>query len=179
MSITKQSASNINLKHWHALYVSSRTEKKVMQSLLSKNIESYVPLVKTMRQWSDRKKMVEFPLINGYVFVNISALEIDKTLQTKGIVNFVRVSGKVAVIREEEINRLKQLVDLGYQIESDVSSSELEIGNKVKITSGPLKNIEGFIINKFNDKYLLVQLESIGKSIKVKLPEDILLSTES
>lgn len=179
MSITKKSTSNINLKHWHALYVSSRTEKKVMQSLLSKNIESYVPLVKTMRQWSDRKKMVEFPLINGYVFVNISALEIDKTLQTKGIVNFVRESGKVAVIREEEINRLKQLVDLGYQIESDVSSSELEIGNKVKITSGPLKNIEGFIINKLNDKFLVVQLESIGKSIKVKLPEDILLSTES
>jgi transcription antitermination factor NusG len=179
MSITKKSTSNINLKYWHALYVSSRTEKKVMQSLLSKNIECYVPLVKTMRQWSDRKKMVEFPLINGYVFVNISALEIDKTLQTKGIVNFVRESGKVAVIREEEMNRLKQLVDLGYQIESDVSSSELEIGNKVKITSGPLKNIEGFIINKFNDKYLLVQLESIGKSIKVKLPEDILLSTES
>jgi transcription antitermination factor NusG len=179
MSISKQSTSNINLKHWHALYVSSRTEKKVMQSLLSKNIESYIPLVKTMRQWSDRKKMVEFPLINGYVFVNISALEIDKTLQTKGIVNFVRQSGKIAVIREVEINRLKQLVDLGYQIESDASYSELEIGYKVKITSGPLKNIEGFIINKFNDKYLFVQLESIGKSIKVKLPEDILLSIES
>jgi transcription antitermination factor NusG len=179
MSVIKAKTINTSLKYWHALYVSSRTEKKVMQTLLAKNIEAYVPIIKTMRQWSDRKKMVEFPLINGYVFVNISALEIDKTLQTKGIVNFVRHSGKIAVIREVEINRIKQLVDLGYQIESDVSSSEFKIGNKVKITSGPLKNIEGFIINKLNDKYLFVQLESIGKTIKVKLPEDLLLPLES
>ena len=177
MSITIENTTS-NIKHWHALYVNSRSEKKVMQTLLSKSIEAYVPFVKTMRQWSDRKKMVEFPLINGYVFVNISVLEIEKTLQTKGIVNFVRQSGKIAEIREAEINRLKQFVELGYQIESEASTSDLEVGKKIKITAGPLKNIEGFIINKLNSKYLLVQLESIGKSIKVKLPEDILLTIE-
>ena len=168
-----------NIKHWHAVYVSSRSEKKVCENLNNKNIEAYVPVVKTIRQWSDRKKMVEFPLINGYVFVKINSLEIDKILQTKGIVSFVRQSGKIAIIREVEINRLKQLVELGYQIETDTNPNEFEIGNKIKIIAGPLKNIEGYILNKLNDKFLLIQLESIGKSIKVKLPGDLLLPIET
>jgi transcription antitermination factor NusG len=120
-----------------------------------------------MRQWSDRKKMVEFPLINGYVFVNISALEIDKTLQTKGIVNFVRESGKVAVIREEEMNRLKQLVDLGYQIESDVSSSELEpiFKEKERFKNGG-GDIENFLtLCKINHGVRVFCLEEAKKKI--------------
>jgi len=63
MLATIENTINNSSKNWHALYVSSRTEKKVMQTLLSKNIEAYVPLVKTMRQWSDRKK-------NGRVSAN-------------------------------------------------------------------------------------------------------------
>ena len=56
-------------KKWHAVYVSSRTEKKITDLLNNKGIEAYVPIIKTMRQWSDRKKMVELPLLNGYVFL--------------------------------------------------------------------------------------------------------------
>src|ERR1700752_210484 len=106
-------------KKWHALYVASRQEKNTARLLSEKGIESYVPIVKTMRQWSDRKKMVEVPLLNGYVFVHISPIENDKTLQTKGVVNFVRSEGKTAVIRADEIDRLKQLVELGYQLEAN------------------------------------------------------------
>jgi transcription antitermination factor NusG len=62
-----------NTKKWHAVYVSSRTEKKINDLLNNKGIEAYVPVVKTMRQWSDRKKMVEMPLLNGYVFVNYTS----------------------------------------------------------------------------------------------------------
>ncbi|MBK6836162.1 MAG: UpxY family transcription antiterminator [Bacteroidetes bacterium] len=66
-------AQNKNeIKNWFALYVSSRAEKKVMESLLTKGIQAYAPLVKTVRNWSDRKKTVELPLLNGYVFVYIS-----------------------------------------------------------------------------------------------------------
>jgi transcription antitermination factor NusG len=60
------------IKYWHAIYVSSRAEKKVCENLSNKNIEAYVPVVKTIRQWSDRKKKIELPLISGYVFVRIS-----------------------------------------------------------------------------------------------------------
>jgi transcription antitermination factor NusG len=71
-------------KIWHALYVASRQEKKVFERLQQNNIETYLPIIKTMRQWSDRKKMVELPLLNGYIFVRTNAIENDKVVQTLG-----------------------------------------------------------------------------------------------
>ena len=118
-------------KKWNAIYVSSRTEKKISELLNGKGIDAYVPIVKTMRQWSDRKKMVEMPLLNGYVFVKITSAENDKVMQTKGVVNFVRSEGKIAIIRDVEIDRLKQLVQLGYHLEVSGIDREYKEGDKV------------------------------------------------
>ena len=96
-------SEELKIKKWRALYVNSRAEKKVMEILLGKDIEAYTPIVKTMRQWSDRKKMVELPLMNGYVFVRSDEVQIEKILQTKGVVNFVRSEGKIAVTAAERV----------------------------------------------------------------------------
>jgi transcription antitermination factor NusG len=164
------------VKNWRAIYVSSRTEKKIGETLIGKGIEAYVPLVKTMRQWSDRKKMVELPLLNGYVFVKTDLNENDKVMQTKGVVNFVRSEGKIATIRDIEIDRLKQLVELGYHLEANGINKIYKEGDKVKITSGVLKGIEGFVVDVGENKQIEVLLESIGQCIRVKLPNELLIS---
>ena len=166
-------------KNWHALYVASRQEKKVLEKLQKKNIEAYLPIMKTMRQWSDRKKMVELPLLNGYVFVKIDATQNDKTLQTAGVVNFVRAEGKIAKVREVEIDRLKQLIELGYHMEANGTKHAYKEGDKIKITSGALRNIEGFVVENKEGRYIDVLLESIGQSIRVKLPEEILIPVKN
>jgi transcription antitermination factor NusG len=171
-----QISSNIEQQQWYALYVNSRAEKKVMDILLHKNIEAYVPIVKIMKQWSDRKKLVEIPLFNGYVFVNILNSQKDEVLQTKGVVNFVRHIGKIAVIREVEIERLKQIVSLGYYLEAEVTNKKYNKGERIRILSGPLKNIEGFVLHNNNEQFIEVLLESIGYCIKVKLPQGIIES---
>jgi transcription antitermination factor NusG len=162
-------------KKWRALYVASRQEKKVNELLLNKGIESYCPIVKTMRQWSDRKKMVELPLLNGYVFVKIDSTENERVLNTRGVVNFVRAEGKIAEVRNVEIQRLQQLVELGYQMEASGISRRYKEGEKVKITSGVLRNIEGFVVESKEGRFIDVLLESIGQSIRVKLPQEILI----
>lgn len=162
-------------KKWHAIYVNSRAEKKVAEVLIQKNINAYVPLVKSVRQWSDRKKIVEFPLLNGYVFVNIMSTEKDKVMQSKGVVSFVKSDGKIAVIKDIEIERLRQLVDLGYQIEAEAINKQYNPGDKIKITSGSLKGIEGFVMETLGVKTIEVLIESIGHCIRVKLPKEIVL----
>jgi transcription termination/antitermination protein NusG len=162
-------------KTWRALYVASRQEKKVFEKLQQKNIESYLPLIKTMRQWSDRKKMIELPLLNGYIFVKTSSAENDSVVQTAGVVNFVRSEGMIAKVREHEIERLKQLIELGYQMEAGSINNNYKEGDKVKIGSGALKNIEGFVVENKEGRHIDVLLESIGQSIRVKLPEEILI----
>jgi transcription antitermination factor NusG len=163
-------------KSWHAIYVKSRTEKKVAELLAVNNIESYAPLVKTMRQWSDRKKMVELPLLNGYVFVKINALEKDAVLQVRGAVGYVRSGGKAAVIKEEEIVRLRQLVELGYQLEAFPMTRDYKPGDKVKISSGSLRGLEGFVVQSKENRDIEILLESIGQCIRVRLPKEALLT---
>ena len=163
------------IKNWHAVYVSSRSEKKVCENLNRKSIEAYVPLVKTIRQWSDRKKKIELPLISGYVFVRINLSEKDKVLHTKSVVNFVKSQGVTAPIRDEEIERLKQLVELGYHLEV-APLTKINQGDKIKISSGTLKGIEGVVIDANGDKLIEVLLESIGQCIRVKLPKEMILT---
>ncbi len=165
-------------RQWHAIYVKSRTEKKVTRDLDARNIEAYIPLIKTMRQWSDRKKLVELPLLSGYVFVRTDLQQNDKVAQTPGVVGFIKSEGKIAVIRDAEINQLKQLVDLGYHLEANPVEREYKKGDKVKITSGVLKGIEGYVIESKENRQIEVILENIGQSIKVRLPKEIMLPNE-
>jgi transcriptional antiterminator RfaH len=58
-------------KNWFVFYTKSRQEKKVNDLLLRHGFEPYLPLQKVLRQWSDRKKKVEVPLFNSYIFVRV------------------------------------------------------------------------------------------------------------
>jgi transcription antitermination factor NusG len=162
------------MKCWYAVYVKSRTEKKVAQLLGERGIEAYVPLVRTLRQWSDRKKFVEAVLLNGYVFVCIPPAQYDAVLQTSGVVSYVRAEGKAAVIRESEITRLKQLVELGYHLEARPLDAGLRAGDRVRINSGVFRNIEGHVRAGADGREVHVLLESIGYSVIVKVPEQLL-----
>ncbi len=163
------------MNNWHAIYVKSRTEKKVVDLLINNSIDAYLPILKTMRQWSDRKKMIEMPLFNGYVFVNINPKQKDDVLHTNGVVGFVKHCGQMAVVRDIEIQQLKQLIDLGYIVDANQIKQKITTGDKIKITSGLLKNLEGYVLNDSNGKYMEVVLETIGQSIKVKLPQELLM----
>jgi len=163
------------LKTWNALYVNSRAEKKIMHALQEKNIEAYVPIRKTLKQWSDRKKWVEEPLIRGYVFVNIEVTDREKVFSVSGIVNFLRFNGKDAIIREKEIEALKRLIELGYSIEAEAIEKNYKPGDVVYINDGPLKGLEGVISKtEFNTKVEVI-MSSIGQVIKVQVPAEILL----
>ena len=162
-------------KSWRALYVASRSEKRVLETLRSSGIDAYVPIVRTMRQWSDRKKMVDLPLLNGYVFTRVSDSEHDRVVQTKGVVCFVRSEGRIATVREEEITRLKQLVELGYQMNVLAIDRQIRTGERVKVSSGVLKGLEGVVAEDRDQRHLLVMLESIGQCIRVRLPKDVLM----
>ena len=98
-------------KRWFAVYTKSRCEKKVAEILTRKKIENYCPLNKVVRQWSDRKKIMLEPLFPYFVFVRISESELMSLKQTDCVVNFVYWLGKPAVIRDTEIDAIKQFTD--------------------------------------------------------------------
>src|SRR6476646_1947607 len=98
-------------RKWLAVYTKPRWEKKIDRLLIETGIESYCPLNKVHRKWSDRMKMVEEPLFKSYVFVHVNPEEEKKVREVNGVLNFVYWLGKPAVIRQKEIERIKRFLN--------------------------------------------------------------------
>ena len=121
--------------HWFALYTKARAEKKVYEELLKKGIEAYLPMRKMLRQWSDRKKWVEMPIINSYIFVRVGPVEYNKVFDAKGVVAYVSHRGKAVQIPNNEMEAMRRTVEnnLSFSVETSV----MQKGQTVTMTSGP------------------------------------------
>jgi transcription antitermination factor NusG len=131
----------------------------VDQLLKEKGIESYCPLNKVRRKWSDRVKVVEEPLFKSYVFVKVNEEERTAVRMTPGVVNFVYWEGKPAVIKEKEINAIKRFLNEYENVE--VQPMSLQVRQRVKITTGPLMDHEGEILS-IQRKAVKVAIDSLG-----------------
>src|SRR5258705_3464594 len=130
-----QKNSSITRK-WLAVYTRPRWEKKVHQLLTTKGLESYCPLNKVRRKWSDRIKIVEEPLFKSYVFVKVSDEDRSAVRMTPGAINFVYWQGKPALIREKEIAIIKRFLNEYENVEGQ--SMNLHPDQQVRITTRPV-----------------------------------------
>lgn len=159
--------------NWKVVYVSSRAEKKVAERLLSKGIEAYVPIKREMKQWSDRKKMVESPLINGYVFVKPEPIQRDDVLQVQGALQYVRYNGGDAIIRDIEIEALKSIETKGYYVEVQ-AALVFKAGDKAIIQAGPFKGLQGTITQSSGKTLYTLVISGIDYSLSVQVPAEVL-----
>jgi transcription antitermination factor NusG len=151
-----------NIKKWYAVYTKPRWEKKVHGLLVDKGIETYCPLNKVRRKWSDRMKTVHEPLFKSYVFVRIP--EDDKTpvRMTDGVVNFVYWLGKPAIVKDNEIELIKRFLNEYYDIQA--SPLEVHTDMKVQVQRGAFMSKEAKVLKVMGNKVQLV-IESIGYSL--------------
>jgi transcriptional antiterminator RfaH len=157
---------------WYPVYTISRSEKKVSTLLTKKNIVHYLPLKKTLKQWSDRKKWVEEPLLPSYIFVYVSNKEYKDVLETSGVVRYLYFSGKIANINDQQIDFLKAYLSSGY--EPEITFRNLEKGQKIEIISGDLKGLTGELIAYQNENRLILRLEALGQSVLLKIPAGLI-----
>jgi transcription antitermination factor NusG len=129
---------------WYAVYTRSRMERKVADQLNKINIENYCPLNKVLKQWSDRKKLVEEPLFTSYVFVKVSQKQMNSIRLVYGVVNFVCWLGKPAVILASEIELIKKFLSEHNNVK--LERVILNINDRVKIIQGPFMEMEGSVV---------------------------------
>ena len=159
-------------KYWYVVYVRSRHEKKVCHLFEEKGIESSLPLIKTTRQWSDRKKKVEVPLFRGYVFIRIDIRK-DKfnILKTDGVVKFIGMGKNPSRIPDEQIHWMHMIVEKSNTVKNE---KEIPGGQTVRVTVGPLKGIEGVVMRAGNQSRLVLVLESIMNACSVEISPNFL-----
>jgi transcriptional antiterminator NusG len=143
---------------WYALYTRSRWEKKVSEQLNKLNIEAYCPLNKVVRQWSDRKKVVEEPLFTSYVFVRITKNQMSQVRTVLGVTNFVYWLGKPAVISEHEIETIQSFLSTYFNVK--LEEFTISVRDTIKILNGPFSEMQGKVISvkKTSVKVLLPSL---------------------
>ena len=156
-------------KHWHALYVRSRSERKVLSQLEEKGIEAYLPLITRIKQWSDRKKKVEEPLFKSYVFVHNSLRQHYDVLNVYGVVRFVTFEHKAVIVPDNQIVAIKKYIDDPVEDESVVKNNDLKVGQMVRITNGVLQGLVGRLVSVNNKRSLVVYIESVGQVVPVSI----------
>ena len=143
-------------KKWFAVHTKPRYEKRVAEILTRKKIETYCPINKVVLQWNDRKKLVNEPLFPYFVFIKISESELLSFKQIDGVINFVYWLGKPAIIRNSEIEAIKQFLDEHYNIWLE----------KIQVNAPESDQADGDSIAKFGNSVIALK----NKSVKVELP---------
>jgi transcription antitermination factor NusG len=153
---------------WYAVQTRSRHEKQVVRQLEGQGIETFLPVSRQLREWSDRKKMVEFPLFPGYAFVRMIYRPEDRlrVLQTEGVVSFVGTGGQGTAIPDKQIEDIQMLLASKVPFESHPF---LKAGQRVRIRSGSLNGTEGILVGQDADRALVVSVELIQRSVSIRL----------
>ncbi len=156
---------------WFAVYTGFRKEKVVKELLKKKQIQAYLPLQKVTRRWQRKIKHFEIPLINCYLFVNITRAEYVKVLETEYVLNFVKFARDLYAIPDEEIYTMKRVV-MDESSEAQLVATEYNERDVVEITTGNLVGLQGKLIAKEGKHRLLVELNTLGYSLQISVEEN-------
>ena len=160
-------------KKWLVFYTKSRAEKKADEYLKKSGFESYLPMQQVVRQWSDRKKKVEVPLFNSYLFVYEHESKIPEILKTPSVAWNIRHNGKPAYLREEAMATIKRFIDTGLFLET-FSTDKLTIGDEVEVMDGPLRGVQGILTGEYNEEKFSIIMETIDQVISVSIDKKLL-----
>jgi transcription antitermination factor NusG len=143
----------------YVIYTKANNEKNVA-SLLSKNFNVYCPLFDTIKQWSDRKKKVRIPLFRSYIFIFLDDYinQRNSVLSVPGAVRFLWWAGKPAIVREVEIEAIRNFLDEYKDVKISVNFNP---GDVITIKEGPFRGHSGELISIRGNKAIL-ELKSFG-----------------
>jgi len=163
LSIVK---SNIN---WYAIHTKPNAEKKVRDRLSLIDFEVYLPLITNIREWSDRKKKINTPLISTFVFVRIDESKVYDSLKVQGTMGVLKFLGKPAIIKEQEIENLKILMKDTTEV-SQIESIDYEKGEDVLVTKGPFMGLVAQSVVIKGKRRIIVTIEALSSIMEVNLP---------
>jgi len=178
MKMTPQSEAKTAMMTypWFALQVRVRHELSVADYLGGLGYEWFLPLYRSKKRWSDRIKEVKSPLFPGYLFCRFNQHDRLPILKTPGVVQIVGFNRIPAVVDEIEISALQTLMASGV---ANQPCPFLEIGDKVRIESGPLRGLEGILMDFKGHHRLVLSVTLLQRSVAVEIDSALVASVGS
>lgn len=160
---------------WFAVYTHFKREKACAKELKNFGINVYLPIQSVTRRYTRKVKKLYLPLIPNYAFVKITKQEYVQVLKSPHVINFVKIAKNLISIPETEIELIKRV--LGETQEICIDNNKLEIGDRVEVIGGQLTGLNGTLINKENNSYLRVYLNSIGFTLQISISSNLVRKT--
>jgi transcription antitermination factor NusG len=152
--------------HWYAVYTCANHEKRVASQFLERSIEHFLPLYESTRRWADRKKRVQLPLFDGYLFVRIILRDRLNVLRVPSVVKLVGFNGQPAAVSSHEMEFLKNTLLPELRAEPH---PYLTAGRRVRVVRGVLQGAEGILIRKKNTSRVVVSMDLIARAASVEV----------
>jgi transcription antitermination factor NusG len=154
---------------WYALTTRSQHEKKAVDALDLRGFETFLPLYRARRRWSDRTKVLDLPLFPGYVFCRFAAEQRLSVLTSPNIAAVVGIGKQPAPLADEEIQAIQTMIASGLRVEP---WQFLEVGQKVRIEGGALDGLIGILVQEKNSLRVVVNVELLHRSVAVEISRE-------
>src|SRR5437016_12848962 len=153
---------------WYAVQTRSRHERVFAAQLREQDVSTFLPMITQIQRWSDRRKLVEFPLFSGYVFVHAAVSPQIRTivLFSRGVARFVAMQGEPVSIPDEQIDNVKELLAKNIRC---AAYPFLKVGHRLRIRSGALEGLEGILVSHNGDRKLVISVNTIERSFSIHL----------
>lgn len=162
---------------WRVIYTKPRHEKKVTEQLSRLPVDAYLPTIKCLRKWSDRKKYIDTPLFPSYVFVNLkSDRHLLSSLDIDGVLYYVKAGNEIARVRPDVIDHIRLIVNSGQDIE--ISEEYFQPGRSLLIKDGPFTGFACEVVQYRGKEKILVRIDLLQRSILLNLPQEYLMDAE-
>lgn len=160
----------MGVQNWYVVRTTVRSEKKVYERLVNDGFEAYLPIVNTIKIWSDRKKKVALPLIASTLFVKTSPENLRQVYPHQGVSSVLTHLGKPAIVKEFEINNLRILLEED-SLNNLETTNRLTKGETVQVIRGPFQGLIGTAVQT-NDRFrLVIELQSLGTGFVMNIPK--------
>lgn len=154
---------------WYAVITGPRHEKYVILQLQKKGIEAWTPILKKIRKYKTKSRVVDKPLLSRYVFVKIKRDEYVPVLEEQLVHSFLHNKGRIFPVKDEEIDILR-LVS-GEDVNVETTTTNLAKGDHVEVIYGDLTGLKGEITKFKGKKYVGVALETLGMHLLIEVPK--------
>lgn len=151
---------------WYVVHTRHQHEKVVAEILTNRGLEVFLPLYSALHRWADRTKRVSLPLFPCYVFLRGGLADRLEIVKTPGVHGIVTTAGRPGVVPEHEIMGIRLAVENFLEVEP---YPYLNVGDRVRIKSGPLSGIEGILIRKPDHLKIVLSVEMLGRSVAVEV----------
>ena len=155
---------------WYAIWTRSHSEHLVADQLRAKGLDIFLPKISVWSRRGGLRHAIRVPMFSGYLFLHAN---VDKNIYLEVIKSrgVVRLLGDrwdcLAPISKQEIEALQQLVNSGLAV---TPHSYLREGQRVRITAGPLKGVDGILVENRSEKGILVlSVELLRRSVAVQI----------